>query len=620
MPEEIASGKTLPPLLSRKQFTALYFGFILLCFFSLKFGILIPDGLGYYSFLPGLFHDRDLLFWNEFGLGGAITKNFIHVKGLTTTGYVSNHYPVGSALLWSPFWIVGHILAETANYFGQRWPLNGFSVYYNIGVRFSTALYSFCAILLSTIWARRYSDTRSSAWGALLIAFGTPVFWYSFSNADMAHIPAFFAISIFVLLWEKRRHGGSDTLSLLCMGLAGGLAAIIRQQNFVIFILPVFLWIAELIQKRNTPKGILKDILFTTLGAALVVSLQLRIWGILFGNPLGPIVEKGISETDNFFYVFFDHFYFYEVLLSSYHGLLFFSPILVFSFWGLIRLFRKDAVLASACLTILIGQIIFTAAQRWFWEGLSFGLRQMVDWAPLYILGLSIAMKEIKFKATKVLILLFAAWTILLAWTYSNRSMAVLNEYQPPYQLLNWILETIANLPESMIERLVPGAPLGYLLPALLIFGLIGYYVSLGMLRFAEECNLEGATPPQPQKRIFIPIVTGVLVVLVIAFQILVSIADRNGEYSKTRYAHELQWLKGRTRSLLASEITEHLLNEARYKALSSGWQQALPSFREAIQMAPNEDYALSRIREFATKHLPKNEVDPYLARVLSKS
>lgn len=620
MPEEIPSGKTFSPLLSRKQFIALYIGFLLVCFFSLKLGILVPDGLGYYSFLPSLFHDRDLLFWNEFGMGGAITRNFIHVKGLTTTGYVSNHYPVGSALLWSPFWIVGHLIAEAANHFGQRMPLNGFSVYYNTGVRFSTALYSFCAIILSAIWARRYSDTRSAALGALLVAFGTPVFWYSFSNADMAHIPAFFAISIFVILWEKRRHGGTNALSLFCLGLAGGLAAIIRQQNFVIFILPVLLWLSELAQKRLTLKAILKDMLFTTLGAALVISLQLRIWEILFGNPLGPIVGKGISETDNFFYVFFDHFYFYEVLFSSYHGLLFFSPILIFSFWGLIRLFRKDAVLASACLTILIGQIIFTASQRWFWEGLSFGLRQMVDWAPLYILGLSIVLKEVRFKVAKILIFLCAAWTILLIWAYSNRSMAVLNDYQPPSQLLNWILETIATLPGSLMERLAPGAPLSYLLPALLIFGLIGYFLSLGMLRFAEESIPETAVPPRSQKRIFTSMVTGVLVVLVIGFQILVSVADRNGEESKTRYAHELQWLKGRTRSLLASEITEHLLNEARYKALSAGWQQALPSFREAMQMAPNEDYALSRIREFATKHLPKNEVEPYLASVLSKS
>jgi hypothetical protein len=469
--------------------------------------------------------------------------------------------------------------------------------------------------MLSYYWAKKYSGSRASLWSVVLIALGTPVFWYSFLNADMAHIPAFFAISIFVILFDRTRQETGNFLTLFCLGMAGGLAAIIRQQNIVIFVLPFFLWISELLRKRKSLKIILGEMLFVMSGAVLMISLQLRIWQILFGNPLGPIVGKGISETDNFFYVFFDHFYFKEVLFSSYHGLLFFSPILIFSFWGLIQLFKRDEALAFGCLTILIAQIVFTASQRWFWEGLAFGLRQMTDWAPIYILGLSVVLEKTRNKVTRAFPFLCAAWTVLLCWTYANRSMAVLNEYQPLSQIWSWMLETFQNLPESIFTRFVPAAPLYLLLPAILVFGVPGYFLATLLRRFGKEESND--SPPAKQNRV--AILTMALAFLVIVFHVFVTIADTNGTKVKLQYTHELTWLKGRTRSLLAAEITEHLLNEARYKALSSGWEEALPSFREAMVMSPNGDYALSQIRIFASKHLPKNEVDPYLVKILTK-
>src|SRR5262249_249966 len=153
----------------------------------------------------------------------------------------------------------------------------------------------------------------------------------------------------------------------------------------------------------------------------------------------------------NYYYFFTGRIRLYEILFSSYHGLLFFSPILLFALYGLGKLIKQDRLIGIVSLVILILEISIMSMERWFWEGLSFALRRLVDWLPLYLLGLSVVLKT-KSRLVRICAIVSAIWTVLLAWVFVSRPSYLLNEYQPPTELVSWILELFRNLPEQILK------------------------------------------------------------------------------------------------------------------------------------------------------------------------
>ena len=70
-------------------------------------GLLIPDGAGYYAWLPSTHLDRDLLFFDEWQRFGLIRGSEIRFKDVTPTDHLSNHWTAGSAMVWYPAFLLG---------------------------------------------------------------------------------------------------------------------------------------------------------------------------------------------------------------------------------------------------------------------------------------------------------------------------------------------------------------------------------------------------------------------------------------------------------------------------------------------------------------------------------
>jgi len=103
--------------------------------------IIRGDGVGYYAYLRSLVFDRDLNFKNEYSyFEPAFSEDTKPVtttwaKGdVTRTGMVPNTFPVGPALLWSPFYLVAHFVALGLNVLGASIPINGYSLPYQLEV------------------------------------------------------------------------------------------------------------------------------------------------------------------------------------------------------------------------------------------------------------------------------------------------------------------------------------------------------------------------------------------------------------------------------------------------------------------------------------------------------
>jgi hypothetical protein len=584
-----------------------YFGFVLFCVFATKPGLLIPDGLGYVAYLPSLFLDGDLNFWNEFLFGGFIQVTALHGPALSSTGYVSNPWAVGASILWSPFWLIAHFLTILLKPFGLPWAVNGFSIYYNLAVRFATALFGFCTLIAGGIWASSYTDKKVPWLSMFLIAAGTPFFWYAFINADMSHVPAAFLITLFLIVWDIRRKSGPDRFLSFLIGILGGWITIVRPHDVFIMLFPVLFWFSD--RKSKKGESSLIEWLLMTAGFLLPLLLQCWIWAIIYGSPFGPASGKGVT---NYYYFFTGRIRIYEILFSSYHGLFFFSPVLFCAIYGLGKLIKQDRLLGIVSLLILLLQVSIMSMERWFWEGLSFGLRRLVDWSPLYLLGLSFLLKTTRGWFVRMGAIIFASWTILLACVFVSKPSYLLNEYQPPSEIVGWIAEFFRNLPEQILKKWMIEIPIsGFLCFVVLSF--VGFFVFRSILKIASMVD---STPLEnrPAKRTALRTFTALLILPLILTYVLVLRASKNGEASLKRYSRQLTWLGNRSSAVNAFAVSYFILNEGKYIALTDGWDRARGSFQESLKLSPHPEDTKAEILKVAEKYLGKEQAMKYVS------
>ena len=138
------------------------------------------DGVGYYAYLRAPLIQHNLRFeedWRHANLGFAEARlnseNQPHADQYTSTGYISNLFTVGPAILWTPFFLMAHLAVVVGDKFGGHIPADGFSLPYRVLVAFGTAFYGFCGLLLSYLLARKFLDPSCALLATLGIWVGS---------------------------------------------------------------------------------------------------------------------------------------------------------------------------------------------------------------------------------------------------------------------------------------------------------------------------------------------------------------------------------------------------------------------------------------------------------------
>ncbi|NJL34429.1 MAG: hypothetical protein HC893_11890 [Chloroflexaceae bacterium] len=125
--------------------------------------IYATDEVQYYSYLRSVYFDGDLDFRNEYEHFAAIGQqngdpaiynallrdNPADPPVNPDTGLLRNVAPIGSALLWSPGFVIADVAVRIANAAGATIPADGFSRPYIWATCFMSALYAFLGMLLS---------------------------------------------------------------------------------------------------------------------------------------------------------------------------------------------------------------------------------------------------------------------------------------------------------------------------------------------------------------------------------------------------------------------------------------------------------------------------------------
>jgi hypothetical protein len=354
------------------------------------------DGVGYYAYVRSILVQHNLRFENDWikspwpFVGRTVDAEGRIGAEYTSTGYLSNHYTVGPSLLWAPFLLPVHIVMETLGKSGLTVRPDGFSMPYLLTGAFATALYGFLGLCVSFALARQYVGEIWAFLATLGIWFASSLPVYMYFTPFYSHAHSVFAVSIFLWYWQRTRT--QRTLAQwMILGLLSGLMLNIYYINIAVLLFPLLESLKKYQQEWRAPARrwetirslFLGNLIFSaaTLAAFLPTLITRKI---IYGNPLSFGYEPS-SWT---------HPAIWQPLLSSNHGLVSWTPIVLPSLLGLFLLHQYDRELSAYSLAAFAAMYYIVACHP-DWHGISsFGNRFFISLTPLFVVGLAVFFQE----------------------------------------------------------------------------------------------------------------------------------------------------------------------------------------------------------------------------------
>lgn len=332
------------------------------------------DAISYYAYLPATFiyHDLSLSFadgyngphklvvWPEKGPGGKSV--------IKTT--------MGLSILWLPFFLAGHVAALVSGA-----DAGGYSEPYKFFLLLSALLF----LLTGLIYLRRilltHATDKITAPVLAAFAFGTNLYWYSLFQGTMAHVYNFALITAFVwysMRWHEQPgvvNGKQRTGSAIRLGLLVGLISLIRPTNIIIIIFFFLYGALSRKELRDRAAALMKDyrlLLVMAVTAIIIWVPQMVYWKEMTGQWLW--FSYGNDER-----FFFSDPAILKGLFSWRKGLFIYTPLMIFSFAGIIALWIRRSPHALA-VTVFVPLNIYIIFSWWcWWYGGGFGQRAFID-------------------------------------------------------------------------------------------------------------------------------------------------------------------------------------------------------------------------------------------------
>lgn len=373
----------------------------LVFFVSLAFvnPIVHGDGVGYYAYVRAPLIQHNLHFeedWRHgnqyFAQARTLPTGELRPDEYTETGYVSNLFSVGPALLWSPFLLTAHAFVLVVDAFGAHVPENGFSFPYLLAMALGTAFYGFIGLLFSFFLARKYVEERWAFLATLAVWGASSLPVYMYFNPAWSHAHSVFAVALFLWYWDRTR--ADRTLpQWILLGFLAGLMVDVYFVNGVFLILPLADSLAgywnSWKSRNHHAAGLLflRDACFL-LTTISVFSPTLITRYIIFGGVLrfgSYTVLPWDWSAPNW----------RSVLFSSEHGLFTWTPILALAVAGLF-LASRAAKSVTLLLALAAAAFYYVISSYPYWHGMaSFGNRFFISLTPIFIFGLALLLQRV---------------------------------------------------------------------------------------------------------------------------------------------------------------------------------------------------------------------------------
>lgn len=335
--------------------------------------VLTWDAMGYYLYLPAKFIYHDLShvsFAADIMREYAPSSSFYQAAQVpgAPEGQLVMKYTAGLALLWVPFFWLGHWVAGWLHY-----PQDGFSAPYQVAIGLGGMLYALLGMGLLRHFLLRYFSDVVVTLVLVTLVLGSNYLQYSVYDSAMAHHYLFTGYALLLLL-TARWHERPTRRDAFGIGLALGLLVLIRPSEMIAAVLPLLWGVGSLADARAKLALVHQHwphVLLLALGGFLGVLPQLVYWHYATGHWI--------------FYSYGDqHFSFlkphtWQVLFSFRKGWLVYSPLLVLVLAGFGPLWRRHRALAVPALVFFVLNLWVVSAWDIWWYGGSFGQRAMVQ-------------------------------------------------------------------------------------------------------------------------------------------------------------------------------------------------------------------------------------------------
>lgn len=360
------------------------------------------DGPYYYSYMRSFILDGDFNIDNDINLYNSRMPVGDPSRRPTDIYYFS----IGPGLLWSPFFVVGHLLNLAVN--GLEIPIktDGYSYIEEAFVCISSILYSLLGLVLIFKLLKQYCSKGIAFFSSLVLYFGTPAFYYALFEPSMSHSLELFTTSLLLYLLIGAK---GEKRNWFAIGITMGLVTIVRWQNIIFGLACLLVLYKDTVTEKNkkaATKIFLKKCFIACFGFLPIVFSQMYFWKLTLGSYF--LIPQGNGFLN------FVNPHILGVLFSTKNGLYLWSPVTLGVF-GLYYL--KDKKLASILFAIfLIDVYVCSTVQDW-WGGAGFGPRRLIGNVPIFALGLALILQRImesniKVRFFKVVVIMFVLWTM----------------------------------------------------------------------------------------------------------------------------------------------------------------------------------------------------------------
>jgi hypothetical protein len=293
----------------------------------------------------------------------------------TPTGQFADKYPIGVAMLQSPFFALAHVYCLISG----QYPSDGFSPPYLFVVGFSSLFYAVWGLWLMLQALRPYfRDEHIRLVTASVIGLATNLVYSSTYTVGMSH-PYLFFLYALLLLGIVKLYEQPTLLRAAWVGGAAGMIALTRTPEVICVLIPL-LWG---VQRWRDVLGRFRFLRQhrTALGVAMLTFMLLLLpqafyWKFVSGQWWYYGYQ---GETFNW-----SDPHILDGLFHFRNGWLIYTPVMAFSLLGLFWLRRRaaaDALLPIVFFLLLHWYIIYS---WWCWFYINgFGSRPMIETYPL---------------------------------------------------------------------------------------------------------------------------------------------------------------------------------------------------------------------------------------------
>jgi hypothetical protein len=248
------------------------------------------DGAFYYAYTRSTVCDGDLRLGNDLVLLYKARDDPYFRKArfesvLTSTGRVDNPFAIGVSLLWLPWFVMAHALISLLGWVGAgpsrfvcyEWP-------FVWGMATVTCVYGWLGVVIGFHLAKKLVSEWVALVASAVTMFVTPLLYYQFREPFYAHAASAMTTALFVYAWWCFAERADERIGqAFLLGFLAGLAALVRSQNIVYVVLPIWTLFFSCLSfvRRRDWRGVGRVLLWLFVfgvSLVLVLTLQFSVW------------------------------------------------------------------------------------------------------------------------------------------------------------------------------------------------------------------------------------------------------------------------------------------------------------------------------------------------------